>query len=136
MYRWIPLTSGIKEPAEPWISGRKLSLRYDVRLTSPWTIDGVFHLGNPVTPSSRTKALRVVAWSAAPRLSSRRRLIIYSHLLAKSKKEHCSARSAVNDPCKASWTGSSSRRHHRPREEAPASRKAGYEREILSENII
>ena len=55
----------------------KRSLRYDVRLTSPWTIDRVLHLGNPVTPGPRTKALRVVAWSAALRLSSRRRLIIY-----------------------------------------------------------
>ena len=87
-----------KEPAESLISGRKRSLRHDVRLTSPWTIDGVLHLENPLTPGPRTKALRVVAWSAAPRLSSRRRLIIYWHLLAKSKKEHCSARSAVNEP--------------------------------------
>ena len=70
MYRWVPLTSALKEPAESWISGRKRSLRYDVSLTSPWTIDGVLHLGNPVTPGPRTKALRVVAWSSAPRLSS------------------------------------------------------------------
>ena len=70
MHRFTPLTSGLKEPAESWISGRKRSLRYDVRLTSPWTIDGVLHLGNPVTPGPRTKALRVVAWSSAPRLSS------------------------------------------------------------------
>ena len=70
MCRWIPLTQGLKEPAESWISGRKRSLRYDVRLTSPWTIDGVLHLGNPVAPGPRTKALWVVAWSAAPRFET------------------------------------------------------------------
>ena len=60
----------------------------------------------------------------------RLRLIIYEHLLVKSKKEHCSARSAVNDPRKASGTGSSSRSHHRPREKAPASQYISYIRRI------
>ena len=49
------------------------ALRFDVRSTSPWTIGGVLHPGDPTGP--RTKALRVVAWSTAPRLRSRRKLI-------------------------------------------------------------
>ena len=34
VYRRIPQTLGLKEPAKSWISGRKRSLRFDVRLTS------------------------------------------------------------------------------------------------------
>ena len=57
VYRWIPLTSGLKEPAESWISGRKRSLRCDVRLTSPWTVDGGPPSGEPGHPGSPNEGL-------------------------------------------------------------------------------
>ena len=84
MYRWIPLASGLKEPTESWISGRKLSLRYGVRLTFHWTIDGVLHLGNPVSPNEGLEGGCLERRPPAPFEK-----LFYQHLLAKSKKEHC-----------------------------------------------
>ena len=75
MHQWIPLTSGLKEPAESWISGRKRSLRYDVRLISPQTIDVDLPSGEPGHSRSPNEGLE--GGCATPRLSSRRRLITY-----------------------------------------------------------